>query len=203
MGRNVSEEAESSDAAARTFTFDRMALSNAQRIWLCRGSQQSSAEFQTFRTTAVSEEAKVSDLDEAWWQDVKEETPNELDRFNRHELLRVVVGRVSPAESNLSVSQFEQTTVGDGNAMRIACQILQDVFGSAKRSSDFHHPLRLSKTAYEAIKGFQSLEWLKPSLQSQFLTAKGGREERQELATKQASEYGTRKEESFAAVDPA
>jgi hypothetical protein len=42
--------------------------------------------------TAVSEEAEVADLDKAWWQDVKEETPNKLDRFNRHELLRVVIG---------------------------------------------------------------------------------------------------------------
>ena len=34
----------------------------------------------------------MADLDEAWWQHVKEEAANELDHFNRHELLCVVIG---------------------------------------------------------------------------------------------------------------
>jgi hypothetical protein len=128
-----------------------------------RGLQQISAKFQTLRTTTVSQESEVADLDKAWWQHVKQETPDKLDGVNGHKLLGVVVGRVSPAEGHLSVSQFEQTSIGDGDAMRVACQILQDVFGTAKRSPDFHHPLRFPETAYEAIKGAEAFEWLQLS----------------------------------------
>jgi hypothetical protein len=40
----------------------------------------------------VSEEAEVADLDEAWWQNVKQETPDKLDCVYRHNLLIVAVG---------------------------------------------------------------------------------------------------------------
>jgi hypothetical protein len=92
VGWNISEEAESSNAAARTFALDRIALSSVQRVRLWRTTQQGSTELQSFGTTAVSEEAEVSDLDKAWWQDVKQKTPHELDGINRHNLLRVVIG---------------------------------------------------------------------------------------------------------------
>jgi len=63
----MTEEAESSDAAARTFALDGIALLNAQRGRLWRDTQEGPAELQSFGTTAVSEEAEVADLDKAWW----------------------------------------------------------------------------------------------------------------------------------------
>jgi hypothetical protein len=98
---------------------DCVSLSNAQRIRIGRGLQQISAKFQPLRTTTVSQESEVADLDKAWWQHVKQETPDKLDGVNGHKLLGVVVGRVSPAEGQLSVSQFEQTSVGDGDACSV------------------------------------------------------------------------------------
>ena len=92
MGWNISEEAQRPDTAARTFAFDRMALSSAQQVRMYRDRQQRAADGQCFRTTAVSEEAEVTDFDKAWRQDVKQKTPNEFDRINRHNLLSVVVG---------------------------------------------------------------------------------------------------------------
>ena len=43
-----------------------------------------------------------------------------------------MVGRVAPAKGNLSVHQCEQAMVGDGDAVGIAAEILQDVIGSAE-----------------------------------------------------------------------
>jgi hypothetical protein len=33
---------------------------------------------------AVGEEAEVANLDEAWWQDMEQEPPHELDGIERH-----------------------------------------------------------------------------------------------------------------------
>jgi hypothetical protein len=40
----------------------------------------------------AAEETEVSDLDEAGWENVKQEAPNKLDGFYRHQLLCVAVG---------------------------------------------------------------------------------------------------------------
>lgn len=43
-----------------------------------------------------------------------------------------MVGRVTPAKGNLTVGQSDEAVVGDGDAMSIAAEILQDVLGSAE-----------------------------------------------------------------------
>jgi hypothetical protein len=43
-----------------------------------------------------------------------------------------VVGRVTPAKGNLAVRQCDQAKVGDGDAVGIAAEILQDILGSAE-----------------------------------------------------------------------
>jgi hypothetical protein len=43
-------------------------------------------------SAAVREKSEVTDLHETGWQDMQKETADELDRFNRHELLSVVIG---------------------------------------------------------------------------------------------------------------
>jgi len=43
-----------------------------------------------------------------------------------------VVGGVAPAKGNLVVRQCDQAMVGDGDAVGIAAEILQDVLGSAE-----------------------------------------------------------------------
>ena len=78
---------------------------------------------------------------------MKKETSDKLDRLHRHAFLGVVVCRVPPAESDLAFTHLNQASVGDSDAMGIACQISQDVLGTAKRRSDFDHPLRFSETA--------------------------------------------------------
>jgi len=43
-----------------------------------------------------------------------------------------VIGRVTPAKGNLAVCQSDQAVVGDGDAVGIAAEIVQDVVGSAE-----------------------------------------------------------------------
>src|SRR5207249_10017326 len=50
-----------------------------------------------------------------------------------HGALFVVMGVVLPSEGNLGIVDGDNPVVGDGHAMRVARQIVQDVFWTAKR----------------------------------------------------------------------
>ena len=60
------------------------------------------------------------------------------------ELLLVVVSRIAPAESDLAIGKGDEAMVGDGHAMGVAAQILQDIFGTTEGTFQVHHPV-LSK----------------------------------------------------------
>ncbi len=72
---------------------------------------------------------------------MKEETRTELDRLHRNLLLSVSVRRVPPTESDLVFTHLNQASIGDGDAIAIASQILQDVLGAAKRNSMVQIPV--------------------------------------------------------------
>ena len=74
----------------------------------------------------------MPDLDEPWWQCMLKEAPNEIDSIERHHLLLVAIGGVSPVKAHVSVFTRDQAAAGDSHTMRVARQILQDIFRSAK-----------------------------------------------------------------------
>ena len=74
---------------------------------------------------------------------MKQEAADELDRVESHDAAAVVVSGVSPAKAHLSVIETEQPSVGDGDAVRVTGQVLQDMFGSAERRLGVDHPLSL------------------------------------------------------------
>ena len=100
----------------------------------------------------------MADLDEAGWQDMKQEPPDELDGIERHQLLLIVIGRVSPAESRLAIAHLDQTPVGDGDTMRIARQIFEDVFGSTEWTPGLNDPLQMAQVTKEAVESLRPFE---------------------------------------------
>ncbi len=69
-------------------------------------------------TSAVGEEAELSDTDQAARQNVKHEAAQELMSANCHDLLLPAMGIVSPAERD---------------AMSVAGQVVENMFGAAER----------------------------------------------------------------------
>jgi hypothetical protein len=55
----------------------------------------------------VGEESEVADFDKAARQDMEQEPTDKLDRIQCHGFLRIVVGRVPPAERHLAVRHFD------------------------------------------------------------------------------------------------
>jgi hypothetical protein len=93
--------------------------------WNC--VESSEAQRQESSAPSIGEEAEVADADETLGEQVKQEATEKLIARECHHFAPVVVGRVMPEEGNLAVGQSDQAMIGDGNAVSVAAEILQDV----------------------------------------------------------------------------
>ena len=105
------------------------------------GAEMKPAQGQRLTAVAVGKQSEVADLDEAGGQDMEQEAADELDRIEGHDAAAVAMSGVPPAEAHLSVIEAEESSVGDGNPVRVAGQILQHMLGSAERRLGVDHPL--------------------------------------------------------------
>ena len=83
---------------------------------------------------------------------MEQEAVDELHRIELHDAAAVVVPGVPPAEAHLSVIEAEEPSVGDGNPMRGAGQILQHMFGSSERRLGVDHPLFSAQVGKQRVK---------------------------------------------------
>ena len=102
------------------------------RIGACRRAEQSAAAFERSTPSAVGEESEVADANQAAGQNVKQEAAQELMGGNSHDLLLAAVGIVSPAEGDAIVFEGHEPMVGDGDAMGVAGQVVENMFGAAE-----------------------------------------------------------------------
>jgi len=108
----------------------RLLLFCQQRAWLRHGSAETEpAESQRLAAIAVGEQSEVADLDEAGRQNMEQEAADELDCIEAHDAAAVPMSGISPSEAHLAIFEAEQSSVGDGNTVRVAGQILQHMLG--------------------------------------------------------------------------
>ena len=62
------------------------------------------------------------------------------------------MGRIAPAESDLTMLEGNQSVVRDGNAMGITAEILQHVLRSPERPFGVNDPVTLVGAAHERTK---------------------------------------------------
>ena len=103
----------------------------------------------------MGEETEVADAHEAWGKDVEEKASQELLHRQGHEAWLVSVGGVSPAEGDLVTGQRDEAMVGDGHAMGVATQIVEDILGAAKGRLAVDHPLVAEQGAQEGRESFR------------------------------------------------
>jgi hypothetical protein len=87
----------------------------------------------------------VSDANQPFGQDVQQKSAQELIRRNSHELLLAAVGIVSPEEGDAVVLEGYEPMVGNRDAMGIAGQIVENVFGAAERWLGVDDPILLTE----------------------------------------------------------
>ncbi len=102
---------------------------------------------------AGGQEAKVADFDEAFGQDVLQKSPDELLRCER--------GCLAAAGDKVDaiLVHRQQPLVGDGDAMGIATQVVENLFASPKGFLGVDDPLLFVEGVSEASEGFGLVEF--------------------------------------------
>jgi hypothetical protein len=78
----------------------------------------------------VGKESIVADAHESGGEDVKQEAPEELGGVEGHAPGLVAMGPVAPAEGDLAVLDRLETVVGDGDAVCVATEVAENLFGT-------------------------------------------------------------------------
>jgi hypothetical protein len=92
------------------------------------------------RPAGVRQEAKVADAAEAMGQDMQQEPADELAGIERHRFALVAGAVVLPAEADAPILAREQTAVGEGDTVRVAAEIVENLPGPAERSLGIDDP---------------------------------------------------------------
>ena len=101
---------------------------------------------------AVGQEAVIADALETSGQGVLQEEADELLGRHPHHLVEGVAV-VGPSEGDLAVLEGQQSLVADGDAVRVAAEILQYVSGSPEGRLGVNHPLFVFEGSQEPGKG--------------------------------------------------
>ena len=117
------------------------------------GFQQLPAERQEFAAAPVCEEAAEADAHKTARQGVEQEPPQKLLGGDRHQPLLALVRIVFPAEGDLAVGKVHDPVVGDGDAMGVAGQIVEDMFGSSEGPLGVDHPVLTEQRPQESMEG--------------------------------------------------
>ena len=108
-------------------------------------SKELTAESDFIVAAAIGEEAIVADAVKAIRQSMQEKTTNELIGIKRHHFGFAILPIVLPGKAHPAVGKRDQPTVGDGDAMRIAAEISQHLFGPAEWRLGIDDPVGLSE----------------------------------------------------------
>jgi hypothetical protein len=95
----------------------------------------------------------MADADQTLRQDVKKKSAQELICRNGHDLLLAAVSIVPPAEGDAMVLKGHETMVGDGDAMGVASQIVENMFGAAEGWLGVDDPVLLAEFPKEVAEG--------------------------------------------------
>jgi hypothetical protein len=102
----------------------------------------------------MCEKTEVADAHEAWGKGVKEKASQELLHRQGHQALLVSVGGVSPAKGDLVAGERDEAMVGDGDAMGVGTQVVEDILRAAERRLAVDHPLVAEQGAQEGGEGW-------------------------------------------------
>ena len=81
--------------------------------------------------------------------------------------------------------------------MRVAAQITEGLFGSAKRPFAVDNPLLAKCLPQQLCEDLGASEWFQRTMEAEFVVGEGSLQRFGELATKDFAQHGNRKEELF------
>src|ERR1039457_1082021 len=134
---------------------------------------------------------------------MEHEATQELFGGYRHLALLAAVSVVFPAECDVAVGHGQEPMIGDGDAVGVACQIVEHMLRSAEGAFAVDNPLLTKERSQERGKGSSGGQGTEAAREHQLALMKGVLQAVDELATKDAAEYGHGQEERVTRGDPA
>ena len=113
-----------------------------------RSRQQGSAQRQPLTAISVGQKSILPNPHQPLGYDVQREPAHEFHRVQRHLLASAAVGIVLPGEGDTIVLELHQTVIAQGDPVRVPSQVLQHLFGPAKRLLGIDHPFLLVQRPY-------------------------------------------------------
>ena len=155
-------------------------------LWQLR--EKKTTQRKQFGTSSIGEPAEITNAREALWQEVLQEAAQKFLASQGHGALFVVMRVVLPSEGNLGIADCENAVVGDGHAMRIASQIVQHMFWTAKRWFGVDDPFFSKQGAQECREGFFVGQREAFSVEGQLVSSKSASQSGHELPAKDTAE---------------
>jgi hypothetical protein len=124
----------------------------------------------------VGQEAEVADAHEAAWQQVEQETAQELVDRQSQEPLLVGVRGVSPTEGDVALLQGDESAVGDGDAMGIATEIAQRVLWSAEGGLGIDDPVVAGQRSKPCGEAARLRQWCEVAVEGEPVLVEGALE---------------------------
>jgi len=123
--------------------------------------KQSTTACEHTATPVVCGKAEVADADQALRQNVDQESAQKLICGDRHDLLLATVCIVFPAKRDPIILERNQSMVGDGDAVRIASEIVQNMLGTAEGWLGIDDPVLVEELSEKLAKA----TWLSKTLE--------------------------------------
>jgi|HubBroStandDraft_6_1064221.scaffolds.fasta_scaffold51363_2 hypothetical protein len=114
-------------------------------------TENSTAAYEHTATPAVCEKAEVADAYQAFRENVDQEPSQKLICGNRHDLLLTAPCVVFPAKRDSIILESHQSMVGDGDAVRIAGEIVQNMFRTSEGWLGVDHPVFAEEESQERV----------------------------------------------------
>ena len=171
----------------------------------CRGRRhlhELPAQSEPLSPVAIGEEAEIANALEAIGKYVKQESTDEFVSAKRHRLVAVAIAIIPPAKLNLAVIDIEQAIVGDGDAVRVSCDILEDFFRPGEGSLRVDHPVLFLDGSKVTQEGAACPKWFQEGKELQVAGIEGLLEIIEEQSTKQTGQHGNGQEEIRPAGNP-
>ena len=106
------------------------------------------------------------------------------------------MSRVPPAEDNLPLYKRDEAMVGNGDAMGIATQILQNICGAAEWWFCVNHPVFSEEQSQPGSESFRPGEGSEISMEAQLAALEGLLQASDELTAKNSRQHLKRKKEA-------
>ena len=103
----------------------------------------------------------MADADQPFRENVDQESAQKLISGNRHDLLLTALCVVFPAKRDSVILESHQSMVGDGDAVRIAGKIVQNMLGTAEGWLGIDDPVLVEELSEKLAKA----TWLSKTLE--------------------------------------